>query len=236
MIIPTGAAVCVIPLDIFFLFLFLNELAARPLTLSTHELPTTPLLLLITGMEDISTSNDQPKASVVGDGKEEGDIHTNDSSDDVRYPSPTKLAVLLFGSCLGAFLVGLDSTIITTAIPRITDDFHSTADVGWYGSAYLLLACAFQPLFGRIYTHFDVRKSYFVALGSFLLGSLICGVAPSSIAVIVGRAFAGLGCAGIIAGNLNIVALSSPLATRSIYISLLGAVYVGPILHWVSGR
>ncbi len=36
--------------------------------------------------------------------------------------------------CMSVFLVALDNTIITTAIPKITDDFDSLDDIGWYGS------------------------------------------------------------------------------------------------------
>ena len=36
--------------------------------------------------------------------------------------------------CMSVFLVALDNTIITTAIPKITDDFNSLDDIGWYGS------------------------------------------------------------------------------------------------------
>ena len=42
-----------------------------------------------------------------------------------------------------------DRTIIATAIPTITDDFHALNDVGWYGSAYMLTSCAFQLFFGK---------------------------------------------------------------------------------------
>lgn len=46
---------------------------------------------------------------------------------------------LVFASVtLVAFLTLLDLSIMVTAIPRITDDFHSLGDVGWYGSAFLL--------------------------------------------------------------------------------------------------
>jgi hypothetical protein len=32
------------------------------------------------------------------------------------------------------FLIALDQTILATAIPKITDQFDTVADVGWYGS------------------------------------------------------------------------------------------------------
>ena len=49
--------------------------------------------------------------------------------------SALALAFLLVGVCLAAFTVALDRAIVATAIPRITDDFDSPNDVGWYGSA-----------------------------------------------------------------------------------------------------
>ena len=36
--------------------------------------------------------------------------------------------------CLSVFLVALDNSIIATPIPKITDEFHSIDDIGWYGS------------------------------------------------------------------------------------------------------
>lgn len=47
--------------------------------------------------------------------------------------SPIKLALLLLSLCLAVLCQALDNTIITTAIPKITDEFNSLQDVGWYG-------------------------------------------------------------------------------------------------------
>ena len=164
----------------------------------------------------------------------QGSSHQNPGSDDHRlslvqnpdehnYPKPFALALLLLGISLTAFVVALDRTIVATAIPRITDDFHSPGDAGWYGSAYLLTSCAFQPIYGRVFSHFDVRWSFLSALSLFELGSLICGVAPSSVVLIVGRAIAGLGCAGVFAGALVIIAASMPLEKRPVYTALVGS-------------
>ena len=56
------------------------------------------------------------------------------SDDDMQYPKGIRLVLLVVAICLAAFLVALDSTIIATAIPRITDQFGSVEDIGWYGS------------------------------------------------------------------------------------------------------
>ena len=109
-----------------------------------------------------------------------------------------------------------DNTIIATAIPKITDQFESLADVGWYGSAYLLTTASFQLLFGKFYSYFSIKYVYLGAIAIFELGSLICGVAPNSVALIIGRAIAGIGSAGIFSGALIIVAYSVPLSKRPI--------------------
>jgi len=76
--------------------------------------------------------------------------------ENIEYAHGLKLAVILGALCLAVFLVALDQTIISTAIPKITDHFQSIQDIGWYGSAYLLTATALQPTFGRVYTIFSV--------------------------------------------------------------------------------
>ena len=62
------------------------------------------------------------------------DSHGLSSDGDMQHPKGIKLVLLIVAICLAAFLVALDQTIISTAIPRITDHFDSVQDIGWYGS------------------------------------------------------------------------------------------------------
>lgn len=45
--------------------------------------------------------------------------------DGTEYPKAGKLALIVIALCLSVFCVALDNTIISTAIPRITDQFHA---------------------------------------------------------------------------------------------------------------
>ena len=67
-------------------------------------------------------------------------------------------------------------------------------------TAYLLTQASVQLLFGKFYTVISIKWVFLVAISIFELGSLICGVAPNSTALICGRAIAGLGAAGISSG------------------------------------
>jgi len=84
------------------------------------------------------------------------------TDDEVVYPTGAKVVLILAALCMSVFLVALDQTIISTAIPKITDEFSSIGDIGWYGSSYLLTTTALQPTFGRIYTIFSVSIPYFL--------------------------------------------------------------------------
>ncbi|KAF4309844.1 putative mfs transporter protein [Botryosphaeria dothidea] len=155
-----------------------------------------------------------------------------------EYPKSWKLAFITIALCLSVFCMALDNTIISTAIPRITDQFKALDDVGWYGSSYLLTTCAFQLIFGKLYTFFSIKWTYLAALFIFELGSFICGIAPTSEALIVGRAIAGLGSAGIFSGAILIVSKTVPLRQRPTYTGLIGAMYgiasvAGPLLGGV---
>jgi MFS family permease len=94
-----------------------------------------------------------------------------------------------------------------------------------FSIAYLLTTAAFQLLFGKFYSFFSIKYIYLIAIGIFELGSLICGVAPNSTALIVGRAIAGIGSAGIFSGALIIVAYSVPLRKRPMYSGMIGGMY-----------
>ncbi|KAF4826052.1 Efflux pump mlcE [Colletotrichum tropicale] len=131
-----------------------------------------------------------------------------------KYLSGYRLFLVMTCVTLVCWLMFLDSSIIVTAIPAITDEFHSLGDIGWYGSAYHLANAAFQPLTGKIYRYFSSKWSFFTFLVIFELGSLICGAATSSTILIVGRVIAGMGSAGIMSGGLTIIAGSVPLEKR----------------------
>lgn len=160
------------------------------------------------------------------------------AEEDAKYPHGLKLALILGALCLAVFLVALDQTIISTAIPKITDQFRSVQDIGWYGSSYLLTTTALQPSFGKIYSIFNIKYTFITAIVIFEIGSLVCATAPTSTALIIGRAVAGLGVGGLFSGAINILAFCLPLRKRPIAFGLIGGMWgiasvAGPLLGGV---
>ncbi|KAI1121323.1 hypothetical protein F5Y10DRAFT_272195 [Nemania abortiva] len=56
--------------------------------------------------------------------------------DGSQYVTGFKLVIIIASVSLACFLMLIDTMVISTAIPRITDEFNSLASVGWYASAY----------------------------------------------------------------------------------------------------
>lgn len=122
-----------------------------------------------------------------------------------------------------------------TAIPRITSDFHSINDIGWYGSSYLIAQMALLPTCGRLYTFYNIKWMYCLSLVVFELGSVIAAVAPTSNALIIGRAVSGLGAAGLVSGTTTILSYCVHLKKQAMLSPIVLGVYnigsaIGPLV------
>ncbi|KXX81573.1 putative HC-toxin efflux carrier TOXA [Madurella mycetomatis] len=163
------------------------------------------------------------------------DADAGAGQDRAVYPTGLKLVLIISSLCLAVFLVALDQTIIAPALGAITGEFASVKDIGWYGAAYLLTTTALQPTYGSLYRMFSVKYTYLAAVALFEVGSLVCAVAPTSNAFIVGRALAGVGTAGLFSGGVVILSYTLPLRQRPAAFGLIGAMWgvasvAGPLL------
>ncbi|KAG5659562.1 hypothetical protein KAF25_002121 [Fusarium avenaceum] len=166
----------------------------------------------------------------------EGEVQPPDSTEIEKTYPPKKIVLpTMIALFLVFFLVALDRTIIGTAIPTISAEFDSFGDIAWYESAFLLPLCVFQLSFGLVFKYYSTKWVIFALASIFEIGSIVCASAPTSNALIVGRAITGIGGAGIGSGAFIYVTLLFPLEERPKYLGALGAAFglssiLGPIL------
>lgn len=200
---------------------------------STHN--AVPDALVSPGEETARNSTYEGKTISTSEGTSHHGAEEVEAEDTTEYPTGIKFTLICVALAAMVFLVALDQTIVSTAVPRITAEFNSFQDVGFYSSAYLMTSTAFQPLFGKFYGSFSVKWTFLAAFLIFELGSLICAVANSSNTFIAGRAIAGLGLAGAYSGALIIITLIAPLHIRPLLTSGISGMYgvgatIGPII------
>ncbi|KAH8817257.1 putative efflux pump antibiotic resistance protein [Xylogone sp. PMI_703] len=160
---------------------------------------------------------------------------SDEAEAEAKYPEGLRLGLIVGSVMLTIFLISLDQTIVGTAIPKITDEFHGLDDVSWYGAAYFMTLGGFTAFWGKVYKYFPLKPTFILTVFLFELGSLICGVAPNSVAFIVGRAISGVGGGGIATGGTTIIAFCSPPKKRPIFMGLVGLTYAfaavaGPLI------
>ena len=99
---------------------------------------------------------------------------------------------------MAVFLAALDITIVSTALPTISDHFRSTSGYTWIGSAFLLAAAIVAPSYGKFSDIWGRKAILLIAVAIFIIGSAISGAAVSITMLIIGRAVQGLGAGGLL--------------------------------------
>lgn len=149
--------------------------------------------------------------------------------------SALKIALIMFALGMAVFLAAVDITIITTALPTISEHFHSSAGYTWIGSSYLLANSASTPIWGKISDIWGRKPILLLANVIFFIGSLIAGLSINIGMLIAARAIQGIGGGGLIVlVNICISDLFS-MRERGAYFGIIGGVWaiassLGPVV------
>jgi len=137
---------------------------------------------------------------------------------------------------LGFFMILVDSTIVSVAIPAITENLDASYNgVIWVNSAYLLAYAVPLLVTGRLGDRFGPRVIYLIGLALFTVSSLACGLSGSIEALIVARAFQGLGGALVTPQTMSVMIRTFSPKERGTAMGVWGATaglatIVGPLL------
>ncbi|WP_188836111.1 MFS transporter [Flexivirga endophytica] len=145
----------------------------------------------------------------------------------------------LIALCIGFFMILVDSTIVTVAIPALQEGLHTDINSAvWVVSAYLLAYAVPLLVAGRLGDRFGPRRLYLIGLAVFTLSSLWCGLTGSIGMLIAARVVQGVGAAMMTPQTMAVITRTFPGERRGQAMSLWGAVagvatLVGPVLGGV---
>jgi EmrB/QacA subfamily drug resistance transporter len=106
--------------------------------------------------------------------------------------------------CLSLLMVAMDATIVNVALPSIRHDLAaSVSGLQWVIDAYTMVVASLLMLAGSMADRFGRRRVFQLGMALFMLGSLLCSVAPNIQALVAFRIVQALG-----ATMLNPVAMS----------------------------
>ncbi|MFC6295497.1 MFS transporter [Lactiplantibacillus daoliensis] len=94
---------------------------------------------------------------------------------------------------------GLDSTIISTALPAIISDLHGIQLMGWIVAVFLLGGAVTTPLWSKLGERIGNKRAYQISTTIFVLGALFEGLAPNIYFLIIARTIMGIGSGGMTA-------------------------------------
>jgi EmrB/QacA subfamily drug resistance transporter len=125
--------------------------------------------------------------------------------------------------CVGAFMGQLDASIVTMALPTLQHVFHAdVAEVTWVGLSYLLVLVATVTAVGRLADMVGRKLLYIYGFAVFILGSVLCGLAPGLGALAGFRAFQAVGAAMLQANSVAIIYLAVPPSSLGRSIGIQG--------------
>ena len=123
----------------------------------------------------------------------------------VTYGSRTGKAVVL-AAVLGSGMTFLDSTVVNVALRTIGEDLDaSLAELQWITNGYLLSLSALILLGGSLGDRFGRRRVFVLGTLVFAAASVLCGLAPTPLLLIVARILQGVGAALLMPGSLAMI-------------------------------
>ncbi|WP_082109850.1 MDR family MFS transporter [Demequina phytophila] len=152
-------------------------------------------------------------------------------------PATDRRGILLVfvGLMTAMLLSALDQTIFSTALPTIVGDLDGVDHMLWVTTAYILAATIMMPVYGKLGDLIGRKPLFMIAIGLFMVGSVVGALSTGMTELIVGRAIQGLGGGGLMILSQAVIADIVPARERGKYMGLMGGVFalasvVGPLL------
>ncbi|CAN5593499.1 hypothetical protein BH23ACT6_BH23ACT6_08720 [soil metagenome] len=141
----------------------------------------------------------------------------------------------LVAVCTGIFVLLLDITIVTVALPDIQRELDaSLSDLQWVIDAYALVLASLLLTAGSLADLYGRKRVFIIGIALFGVGSALCGLAPNVLALTLARGAQGVGGAAMFATALALLAATFTGRERGVAFGAFGAVTgvavaIGPV-------
>lgn len=148
-------------------------------------------------------------------------------------------SVMLTVLLAGAFLVVLNATMISPALPAIMAQMGVPATTAqWLASGYALIEAAIIPLNAFLIGRFSTRKLFIGGMGLFSVGALVAGTSPVFPVLLAGRLLQAAGTGIVMPMVMTLIVTMIPRERRGSAMGMMGLIIsfapaIGPSLSGV---
>ncbi|TGO63816.1 hypothetical protein BOTNAR_0095g00140 [Botryotinia narcissicola] len=174
-------------------------------------------------------------ASISEIDQEKAQVKQTEDAPPVRDITGWRWALVVAAILSSSFLFALDNTIVAVVQADIVVTFNDVSKLSWLSVGFLIGAASTNLVWGKIFGQFNAKWTYIISIIIFEAGSALCGGAPNMSALIVGRALCGFGGSGAYVGVMTLLAASTTIHERPLYIGGTGMTWglgtvIGPII------
>jgi EmrB/QacA subfamily drug resistance transporter len=128
---------------------------------------------------------------------------------------------------MGIFMVNVDSTMLTIALPILEQTFDTTLQgLQWIILGYLILITGILPTIGKLSDMVGKKKIYMLGLCCFTISSILCATALSLWQLVIYRIIQAIGASMIMANAMSLVSLIFPEGQKGRALSGISSVIV----------
>ncbi|MFA5581686.1 MAG: MDR family MFS transporter [Paracoccaceae bacterium] len=127
---------------------------------------------------------------------------------------PQSLTLIMVAIGITVVLSSMGQTVVGTAIPVIVADLGGLDQLTWVVTSYLLTSTIASPVFGKLGDLYGRKIMLQFGIVVFMIGSVISGLAPDVLTMVIGRAIQGIGGGGLMVAAMTVIADVMPPRER----------------------
>ncbi len=137
----------------------------------------------------------------------------------------TERRLITLALFVATFLVSLDASVVSTAMPTVIGQIGGIDLYAWVFSAYLLTSTVTVPIYGKLADLFGRKPVFLFSIALFMVGSMLCGQSQTMEQLIFFRLVQGLGAGGVLPINQTILGDVYPLEERARITGLFSTIW-----------